>query len=626
MARDEVGRMTGAMLALREPPADFVDFLDAKSEGNPFFVAEYLRLAVAEHVLERDARGCWGIADSGAGGAAAYSDLPLPQSQRQMVELRLGRVSPASQAVLHAAAVMGRVFDLEILRRVLDMEDQHLLDALDEMIRRQILEPGEDGGFRFIHDKLHEIAAARLGEAERRSLHERVALAIEARYSGDPALEPLRAALGLHWSKAGVPEKAAPELLAAADRAQAFNAVDEAIQRYRAAFGEIRAVCSGEPEDQNRWRVLAAEVCEKLGDVLALTGAHAAARDAYDEAVGQLPDGEPGGIEVHIARLHRKAGKTWEIQHAHEEALDAYALADEHLEQVTEARRDRAWRQEWIQVALNRIWVHYWRVKVAEMDAELARVGPFVAEHGLPLHRYHYFMSIVLRDYRQDRYRVSERTLEDGRRMLAAAQESGAQAETAFADFVLGFGLLFAGQLDEAEAHLSRALESCRRIGDASGEIRACAYLVLCHRRQGRVEETREAARELLTLAGAQQMRDYLGVAQACLGWAAFRSGDQRSAREQSKQALATWKELSFPYPFQWSAALILLRAQMSRAPLGPLVDLAGLMRQPEQMHLPDAIDRGLEQAIAARASGDHDRVRAGLADAMAAAERDGFM
>ena len=41
------------MLALRSPPEVFVGFLARESEGNPFFVGEYLRTAVAEEVLSR---------------------------------------------------------------------------------------------------------------------------------------------------------------------------------------------------------------------------------------------------------------------------------------------------------------------------------------------------------------------------------------------------------------------------------------------------------------------------------------------------------------------------------------------------------------------------------------------
>ncbi|MFN7975206.1 MAG: hypothetical protein U0166_23115 [Acidobacteriota bacterium] len=52
-----VGRIVSDMLALPDPPAGFVRALGERSRGNPFFVAEYLRVAVAERLLDRDESG-----------------------------------------------------------------------------------------------------------------------------------------------------------------------------------------------------------------------------------------------------------------------------------------------------------------------------------------------------------------------------------------------------------------------------------------------------------------------------------------------------------------------------------------------------------------------------------------
>jgi predicted ATPase len=48
-----VGSMVGDMLAVVPPPAVFVHYLSKHSEGNPFFVAEYLRAAVEDGLLYR---------------------------------------------------------------------------------------------------------------------------------------------------------------------------------------------------------------------------------------------------------------------------------------------------------------------------------------------------------------------------------------------------------------------------------------------------------------------------------------------------------------------------------------------------------------------------------------------
>jgi predicted ATPase len=87
MNEDEVGQMVRGMLALADPPPAFVAFLARESGGNPFFVAEYLRTAVAERVLVRDSRGRWQIADTRVPTEEACEALPLPRSLRQVVEI-----------------------------------------------------------------------------------------------------------------------------------------------------------------------------------------------------------------------------------------------------------------------------------------------------------------------------------------------------------------------------------------------------------------------------------------------------------------------------------------------------------------------------------------------------------
>ena len=57
LEQDSVGTTVADMLAMDRPPQAFTEFLGRESEGNPFFVAEYLRAAIAEGVLARDESG-----------------------------------------------------------------------------------------------------------------------------------------------------------------------------------------------------------------------------------------------------------------------------------------------------------------------------------------------------------------------------------------------------------------------------------------------------------------------------------------------------------------------------------------------------------------------------------------
>ncbi|SMH62700.1 serine/threonine-protein kinase [Azospirillum agricola] len=621
MSAAEVREMVGGMLAMSSLPGTFIGFLTERSNGNPFFIAEYLRSAIAERVLRRDAAGRWSLPAQSLLDRTAFEALPLPVSLHQLIELRLTRLSAPLRRVVDAAALMGRVLDLKVLRRVEAQSETGMLDIVDALVRHQIVEADGNENFHFVHDKIHEIAELQLDGEARGGLHRRIAEVLEVTYPDGPEREAQRAALGRHWAAGGVPERAVPHLRHAAEAAQRLHALEDAIRLFAAALRELRRL----PDPAGgEWREAEIALNEGLGDCQALKNAHQQARDAFDAARAALSGGD--GDPLTQARLWRKTGKTWEIEHDHQQALAAYDQAVGSLPSVEGDEVPLAWKHEWIQIKLNRVWVFYWLVWVAEINAELEAVRPLLEQVGTPAHRYHYFMSVVLRNHRQFRFRVSDDTLDNGWRMRDAAIESGNLADIGFARFTLGFTLLFAGKLEAAESELFEAVQGCRRIGEAAGETRALAYLAMVHRRQGRADETRTIATSLVGVAAARKMDDYRGLAHACLGWCAAKDGDVARAREENQRALDIWKALPFTYPFQWSAALTELALLRGDAGNPQVAALAGLMFNPPQLHLPDPIHLGLGRIVAGGEAGDAAELAAGLEQALSAAEELGYI
>ena len=89
LGRETVQSIVGDMLALRTPPSEFVEFVTHQSEGNPFFVAEYLRSAVTERLLYRDQNHAWQLVGRTGTSPADYASLMLPRSLRKLIEQRL---------------------------------------------------------------------------------------------------------------------------------------------------------------------------------------------------------------------------------------------------------------------------------------------------------------------------------------------------------------------------------------------------------------------------------------------------------------------------------------------------------------------------------------------------------
>jgi serine/threonine protein kinase len=280
-----VGDIARDMLAMARAPDAFVRFLAGRSQGNPFFVAEYLRLAVTMGLLDRDEAGRWRIA--GADDAEGYAALPLPASVHDLVMRRVELLDPAALALASYGAVLGREFDGALLADVA---------TLDELVRRQILE-AEGARFRFVHDKLREILLERLAPAELAGNHRRAAEAIQGRGAGDAEA----AALAEHWAAAGEPVRAWPWTVRAADVALDTAAFSDAVAWFRralAADDQHRFVA--DPAERARLERRLGAACYGAGRV---GDAHDALRGALARVGQPLPSSTAGWAGSALAQL-----------------------------------------------------------------------------------------------------------------------------------------------------------------------------------------------------------------------------------------------------------------------------------------------------------------------------------
>ena len=226
MSKATVGVIVGDMLALSPPPTPLVDFLSEHSEGNPFFVAEYLRMAVNEGILVRRS-GRWQIDGS---NEAPFKDIPLPGSLRNLIVRRLSGLSANAMAAAQVAAVMGREVEPSLHRSLQQLDDNTWLGAVAELVERQVLQDA-NGRLRFVHDKIREVTYEGIEGQRRAALHGLAAVAIEHALS-DGLLGHL-AELGNHWHKAGNIDLAKKRYLEAARTAASQYAHKDSERFYR---------------------------------------------------------------------------------------------------------------------------------------------------------------------------------------------------------------------------------------------------------------------------------------------------------------------------------------------------------------------------------------------------------
>src|SRR5262249_30837488 len=169
---------------------------------------------------------------------ALYEALPLPRSIRELVGRRLDELSRGGRQTLERCSVLGRELDERVLGRMGRTSTARRMEAIGELLARQILEEvGARGGgsvLRFVHDQIHEVAYERIVPRRRRELHRSAANAITQIFG--PEARGQLAVLGHHYERAGNSAKARECYLAAARDAAARYAHAEAERLYLACL------------------------------------------------------------------------------------------------------------------------------------------------------------------------------------------------------------------------------------------------------------------------------------------------------------------------------------------------------------------------------------------------------
>lgn len=199
--------------------------LHEESAGNPLFIVEMLHSLVEAGALSRDEVGHMLLPPT-----LERSSLPLlPDSLRTLIADRLERLGESASQLLAAAAVLGSEMETDLLLQIGGDGDEQGITALEELIAARVLVEAGDGGCRFSHDKVREVAYEQLSEARKTLLHRQVAEALEQRIAPS-ALLAYHYARGRRWLPAY------DHALAAAEQAEARHANREAAALYTTAF------------------------------------------------------------------------------------------------------------------------------------------------------------------------------------------------------------------------------------------------------------------------------------------------------------------------------------------------------------------------------------------------------
>ena len=268
-------------------------YLMKYSEGNPLLATQLLRSLLDEHIV-RFEHGRWGL--------RLEREHPLPSVLTGLMERRLDRLSPAARKVLNTAAVIGRVFDVDVAMAAGAGTEDEILDALDECIAEAVLQPARDATgthFSFTHQLLVEAVHRGINPLRLSRIHERVAEAMEV-HSPSNAAE-----IATHYDRGGSPHKAFKHAMQAG--ASALSVYHQAEAR---RFFEIAERAANNPVER-------AHALARLAEVAETEGRYALTEELCDRALAGLAGGEEPGSVLALRRM-RERTRALQSQSPHE--------------------------------------------------------------------------------------------------------------------------------------------------------------------------------------------------------------------------------------------------------------------------------------------------------------------
>jgi len=221
LTRQEVGRFVEVSAGVNPTPA-LIEAVHSRTDGNPLFVSEVVRLLRQEGLEEEQS---W--------------QFRIPEGVRDAIGRRLNRLSELCNQVLSIAAVIGKEFDLKLLGSVSQVSEGQVVEAVEEAVAAGVIEgqPFTAVRYQFTHFLIQETLVDELPTTRRGRLHALIGEALEELYGA--GVESRAAELAYHFAEAAT-ETAAEKIVRystiAGEQSLATYAYEEALAHFQRAL------------------------------------------------------------------------------------------------------------------------------------------------------------------------------------------------------------------------------------------------------------------------------------------------------------------------------------------------------------------------------------------------------
>jgi class 3 adenylate cyclase/tetratricopeptide (TPR) repeat protein len=250
------------LLGVKDLPKSIRDLIVDKAEGNPFFVEEIIRSLIETKQIVRENSHWKAMGDS--------AKVTLPNTLRGVLSARIDRLPETSKHVLQNAAVIGRQFDLRVLKPLTSLNGG--LDAHIQYLREVSLVEAFQNEYAFRHVLIQEAAYESILIKKRAELHRQIGEIMEEVHA--ERIEEFAPLLAHHYYSAGDERSLKYDILAGEKSARLY-ANAEAATHFRRAL-EVAKRTQGEKEQIIKLHT-------QLGQVFELSGRYEQALQSYEE-------------------------------------------------------------------------------------------------------------------------------------------------------------------------------------------------------------------------------------------------------------------------------------------------------------------------------------------------------
>jgi len=259
---DQSETLLNNLLGVKNLPKHIRDLIVDKAEGNPFFVEEIIRSLIETKQIVR-ANGHWKVVSDDV-------KITLPNTLRGVLSARIDRLPETSKHILQNAAVIGRLFDLRVLKPLTSLNGG--LDAQIQYLKEASLVEGLQNEYAFRHVLIQEAAYESILIRKRTELHCRIGEIMEEIHA--ERIEEIAPLLAYHFYNAGDKRSLKYDILAGEKSARLY-ANAEAATHFQRALEVAKRI----KVDTDKIKLL----FNQLGQVLELSGRYEQALAVYDD-------------------------------------------------------------------------------------------------------------------------------------------------------------------------------------------------------------------------------------------------------------------------------------------------------------------------------------------------------